>query len=248
MAPKTGSFCTSVLRTRDVRRAVAYYNAVFGWKTALEPGTSDHWFFQFNGKTVASVHQISEGPDLWVPHVLVENIDGSMEQAWSLGATMVDSSQVPGVARLVALRDLEGATFGLWQAQPHQGAEITEGVGSIWWIEILSKDVARSRDFYGRLFGWEFRETAFEPFASYTVFTRGRDQEGGLLPIDPEWGEVSPAWSTIFAVDDGDRTIERAKSFGGCEIFTHTVPKAGRIGGLIDPGGASFTIRGPVPE
>lgn len=247
MTARAGSYCTTVLRARDAKRAAAFYNGLFGWKAVAVPGVSDHWFFQFKGKTVASLYQITEGPDLWVPHVLVANIDGSTEQAWSLGAKMVDSLQVPGVARLVALSDPEGATFGLWQALPHQGAEVTEGVGAIWWIEILSRDVAGCRNFYGRLFGWDFRETAFEPFASYTVFMRGREQEGGLLPIDPEWEGVAPTWSSIFAVDDADRTVERAKSLGGCESFTHTVPKAGRIGGLIDPGGASFTVRGPVP-
>jgi len=170
-----------------------------------------------------------------------------MEQAWTLGATMVDTAHIPGVARIVTLCDPEGATFGLWQAQPHQGAELTEQVGSLWWIEILSNNVAASRAFYGRLFGWDCRETSFEPFALYTVFIRGRDQEGGLLQIDEEWG-IAPMWNSIFSVDDGDRTIERAKALGGCEVFVHTVPKAGRIGRLTDPGGASFVIRGPVPE
>jgi predicted enzyme related to lactoylglutathione lyase len=218
-----------------------------GWTMEVGPAAPGHWFFQVGGKTVASLYQIAEGPDIWVPHVLVENIDRSMEQSWSLGATMVDTAQIPGVARIVTLRDPEGATFGLWQAQPHQGVELTEQVGSLWWIEILTKSVAASRSFYGRLFGWDYRETSFEPFAAYTVFTRGREQEGGLLAIDEEWG-ISPRWNSIFAVDDGDRAMERGRALGGSEVFVHTVPKAGRIGSLTDPGGASFVIRGPVPE
>ena len=71
-------------------------------------------------------------------------------------------------------------------------------------------------------------------------------QEGGILPIGRDWG-VSPRWNAIFAVDDCDVTIKRAKELGGSEIFVHTVPKAGRIGSLSDPGGAVFVIRGPVP-
>jgi hypothetical protein len=35
---------------------------------------------------------------------------------------------------------------------------------------------------------------------------------------------------------------------GGSSVFVHTVPKAGRIGSLSDPGGAVFVIRGPVPR
>ena len=48
-------------------------------------------------------------------------------------------------------------------------------------------------------------------------------------------------------VDDWDATMRRADGLGGEAIFTHTVPKAGRIGVLSDPGGALFVVRGPVP-
>ena len=136
--------------------------------------------------------------------------------------------------------------FGLWQPAPHQGADLTEEVGSLWWIEVLSNDVSGARMFYGRLYGWASVDTSFEPFASYTVFKRGGVQEGGILPIGPDWG-VLPRWNSIFAVDGCDAAIERARSLGGSAIFVHTVPKAGRIGILSDPGGAMFVIRGPVP-
>ena len=120
-----------------------------------------------------------------------------------------------------------------------------EEVGSLWWIEVLSIDVAGSREFYRRLFGWTSIQTSFEPFASYIVFKRGDVQEGGLLPIGRNW-EVAPTWNSIFSVEDCDKTLERAKALGGSTVFVHTVPKTGRIGLLRDPGGAIFVIRGPV--
>jgi predicted enzyme related to lactoylglutathione lyase len=83
--------------------------------------------------------------------------------------------------------------------------------------------------------------------ATHIFFKRGDVQETGILPIDPDW-EISPRWNTIFAVNDCNATIKQAEALGACEIFTHTVPKAGRIGLLTDPGGALFLIRGPVPS
>jgi len=77
--------------------------------------------------------------------------------------------------------------FGLWQPDPHGGAEQTDVPGSIWWIEVLARDPAIARDFYGQLFGWNARDTSFEPFAAYTVFERPGNQEAGLLP-----GDVDP--------------------------------------------------------
>jgi uncharacterized protein len=240
-----GSFCTAVLRTRDVERAAAFYNALVGWTTQEVSGASGHRLLQFRGKTVASLYQIAEGSDLWIPHVSVEGVERTTAEALALGATLMDTADVPGLARLATLRDPEGAQFGLWQPAPHQGAQLTEEVGSLWWIEVLSNDVAGARELYGRLFGWTSVDTSFEPFAAYTVFKRGDVQEGGILPIGRDWG-VSPRWNSIFAVDDCNATIERAKPLGGSTEFVHTVPRAGRIGVLSDPGGAVFVIRGPV--
>jgi predicted enzyme related to lactoylglutathione lyase len=240
-----GSFCTAVLRTRDIDRAFAFYNTLIGWTTEGVPGTG-HRLVQFRGKTVAGVHPVADGSDLWVPYVSVENLERSTADALTLGATVVDTVDISALARLATLRDPEGAVFGLWQPVRHQGAQLMEEVGSLWWIEVLSNDVARAREFYRRLFGWTSMETYFEPFASYTVFKRGDVQEGGLLPIGRDWG-VSPTWNSIFSVDDCDATLERAKALGGSIVFVHTVPKAGRIGSLCDPGGAVFVIRGPVP-
>lgn len=241
-----GSFCTAVLRTRDPERAATFYSALMGWTAEEVAGTPGHRLLQYGGRTVASLHEIAEGSDVWVPHVSVESVERTTSAALEMGATLVDTSAVPGLARLATLRDLEGTVLGLWEPAPRQGAQLTEVVGSLWWIEVLSNDVAGAREFYGRLFGWTSVDTSFEPFASYTVFTRGDVQEGGILPIDPDWG-ISPRWNSIFAVDDCDAVTERAKPLGGSPIFTHTVPKHGRIGVLCDPGGALFVIRGRVP-
>jgi predicted enzyme related to lactoylglutathione lyase len=242
-----GSFCTTVLRTGDPERAAAFYSALVGWTSQEVSGTPCHRLLQVGGRTVASLHQIAGGSDLWIPHVSVENVERTTADALALGATLVDTADVPGLARLATLRDPEGALFGLWQPAPHQGAQLTEDVGSLWWIEVLSNNVAGAREFYGRLFGWTSVDTSFEPFAAYTVFKRGDVQEGGILPIGRDW-EVTPTWNSIFAVDDCNAAIERAKTIGGSPVFVHTVPKHGRIGSLRDPGGAMFVIRGPVPS
>ena len=242
-----GSFCTAVLRTRNPRRAVDFYGALVGWTAQEVADIPGHRLLQFDRKTVASLQQIADGHDVWVPHVSVESAERTTADAVSLGATLVDLIDVPGLARLATLRDPEGAVFGLWQPAPHQGSELTDEVGSVWWIEVLTLDAAAAREFYGRLFGWTTVETSFEPFETYTVFKRGDVSEGGMLKIGEDWEGVSPRWHSIFAVDDCDATLARATTLGGSTYFVHTVPKHGRIGSLTDPGGALFPIRGPVP-
>jgi uncharacterized protein len=240
-----GSFCTSVLRTRDLQRAAAFYNALGGWTVEPVAGTRQHVLMLFDGKTVASLQDVFEGQDEWVPHVSVTDIERLVADAIALGGTLVDTSDANGFARLATLRDPEGALFGLWQPAPHQGAELMEDVGSLWWPEVLSRDVETARVFYGRLFDWQSHDTVFQPFHSYTVFKRGDVQEGGILKLDPEW-RTGPRWNSIFAVDDCDAMLERANRLGASTEFVHTVPTAGRIGGFVDPGGAAFLLRGPV--
>ena len=234
-----------MLRTTDPERAAAFYGPLIGW-TAHAAGAG-HTFLKYDGKTVASIQRIDSGRDEWVPHVLVEHIETAVADAAQLGATFVDQHDIEGVARMATMRDLEGAPFGLWQAAPHAGAETTDGLGTIWWIELMARDVALGRDFYGRLFRWTVRETSFEPIGLYFVFERPPAQQGGLNQIRPEWGDMAPVWNTIVSVKDCDGIMARACDAGGEGGWVHTVPKHGRIGSIIDPGGAVLILRGPVP-
>jgi uncharacterized protein len=238
-----GSFCTSILRTSNIERATAFYTVLMGWTTRA--AGKGHRFFQSKGKVVSSVLQVEEGKDAWVPQVLVANVEQTAADAAKLGATLIDIIDIDGVALTATFRDAENALFGLWQPAPHQGAELIEEIGSLWWIEVLCNNVTGARDFYSRLFGWTPVETAFEPFARYVFFKRGENSESGILPIDPTWG-IRPRWNSIFAVEDCDTTVARALQLGAGEEFVHTVPKAGRIGVFADPGHAIFLVRGPA--
>jgi predicted enzyme related to lactoylglutathione lyase len=227
-----------------MERAAAFYDQLMDWTFVDVPGTR-HRFIQSQGKTVASIQQIDEGQNAWVPHVAVKDAERTASDAVSLGAALIDFVDVAGVARTATLRDSEDTLFGLWQPAPHQGAELTDGVGSLWWIEVLSNKPADAREFYTRLFGWTATDTAFEPFALYIFFKHGETHESGILPIGKNWG-VPPRWNSIFSVENCDATIARALQLGAKSHFVHTVPKTGRIGNFNDPDGAVFLVRGPV--
>src|SRR5262245_57252534 len=151
---KPGSFCTAVLRTRNLDRAAAFYASLIGWSFEPTASSPSHRLVRFGDKTVASLHMVADGADRWVPCVSVEDIDRTTEDARRLGAALVDAVDISGLARIATLSDPEGAVFGLWQPAPHQGAEMIDEVGSLWWIEVLSNSVAGARQFYRQLFGW----------------------------------------------------------------------------------------------
>jgi hypothetical protein len=194
---RPGSFCTSVLKTSDADRASRFYASLFGWDA--KPATPDHTFFQFGGKTVASMQTIASGRDAWVPHVCVDAIDRTIETATALGATLLDVTNVAGVARMATLRDREAAVFGLWQPDPHAGAEQMDVPGSIWWVEVLARDPAIARDFYGKLFGLER--------ARYVLRTVRRLHRVRTARQPGVWVAADPAWM-------GDRTFLEHHRFG----------------------------------
>ncbi|BCS32985.1 hydroxylase [Luteitalea sp. TBR-22] len=246
--PRFGSCCTSMLYTRDLERSRTFYDR---WLPAwsFDTATDDprHITIRMGDQAVAHARVVEGDGDEWVPMVRVADLEASLVTATTIGATIVDRDDIAGVARIARLRDLEGATFGLWQPSPDLGVAVTDVVGSLWWIEVLTRDPARAVQFYSRLFGWQARTTAFAPFDSYVVLERSGHQEGGVLPIDPDW-DVPPRWNTIVAVADADAAWREAASLGGCAHFAHTVPSAGRIAGVSDPGGAILIVRGPVPQ
>jgi len=243
---RRGSFCAAILRTHAVDRAATFYGALLGYTTVAVPGTDDafRWLL-FEGRKIGAILAVA-GTDEWLPYVSVDDVDATIETAASLGASLSDRTDVAGVARLATIRDAEGARVGLWQPAPAEGIELSEVPGSLWWVEVLSDDPPRAKQFYRALFGWGTRETAFEPFDAYTVFERDGVQEGGVLPIGPDW-EISPVWNAIYEVDNCDGVMQRACDLGGAGGFVHTVPKHGRIGSIIDPNGALLCLRGPVP-
>src|SRR5438552_15142328 len=113
-----GSFCTAVLRTRDIERAAAFYNALIGWTTQETSGAPGHRLLQSGGKIVAGLQQTAVDSDVWIPYVSVENVERTTAGAIALGATLAETIDVPGLARLATIRDPEGAFFGLWQPAP----------------------------------------------------------------------------------------------------------------------------------
>ncbi len=126
-----GSFCTAVLYARDVDRAMAFYAQLVGWTAEHVAGTHSHRLLQSDGRIVASLHHIVHGDDVWVPHVSVSNVQDAVADARTLGATLQDSIDVPGFARLATLRDPEGRSSACGTPAPHQGAQLTDEVGSL---------------------------------------------------------------------------------------------------------------------
>jgi predicted enzyme related to lactoylglutathione lyase len=117
--------------------------------------------------------------------------------------------------------------------------------GTPTWIELDVTDLERAKDFYGALFGWEYRAGA--PGAGrYTLcLLRGRPV-AGLMPVAEPAAPASSSvglWRVYLATDDCDGTAKRVTDAGGTVFQSpQDVGDRGRAALVTDPGGAEFGL------
>ena len=236
-----GSFCFAELQTPHEDLATRLYRDVFGWDTVeAAPGYS---LFHLNGKAIVGLRHI-DGPHRWVPYVAVDSVDRIAVRAEDAGGAIeTPPLDTPGVARTCVIQDPDGGVFGLWEYRGRTGADVQNETGTMWWVELLARDIKAARAFYSGLFSWPFEET-LKFGIPYTIFRIGEESAAGATQYDPEWG-VTQSWRVLFAIDDWDATIDRITKIGGEVTFWRDVPHAGRFGIIVDPDGAEFCVMKP---
>lgn len=109
------------------------------------------------------------------------------------------------------------------------------------WFEIGVDDAVKAKDFYGSLFGWEFRTgPAGDGAAGAVIRTPGLD--GGLHGGDPG---ASPY--LFFRVDDLDAALDRVRELGGTvepspDVDVDSESEYGRFALCRDDQGSSFGL------
>lgn len=112
--------------------------------------------------------------------------------------------------------------------------------GAPCWIDLMSSDVARSRDFYCGLFGWTAGEESPE-FGGYFMFFKDGVPVAGAMP-NPGGGPVDE-WGIYLAVDDAGKTVETALAHGAqLRAEAMEVADLGTSAVLDDPGGARIGL------
>ena len=112
--------------------------------------------------------------------------------------------------------------------------------GTPCWIDYGASEIDAAKDFYGRLFGWEF-EGGDPEYGGYLNATRNGEPAAGLGPLmNP--GD-SPGWTTYFATDDAAATVARIREAGGTVVVEPM--EVGPMGTMVialDPQGNGFGL------
>jgi predicted enzyme related to lactoylglutathione lyase len=237
------------LMAPDIDAARTFYHTVFGWDYAIGGP-------EFGGYTTARLGQrttaglIGPQPDAppmpaaWALYFATDNIEADLARAMQLGTKVIFPAMAVGeFGSMATCEDPTGAAFSFWQAGSHVGSQVTDEPGSTTWCELYTSNAQQARDFYAALLG-----ASADPMPGgmeYYVLKHGEQMLGGIMQIDPSWGDFHSQWGTYFSVANADETVATVTKHGGKVMGPIDDSPFGRIAALMDPSGATFKIVQP---
>jgi predicted enzyme related to lactoylglutathione lyase len=234
------------LLTPDPDAARAFYHAVFGWDYDIGgPEFGGYTTARLGNRQTAGLSGPPPGappmPAAWGLHFATDDIAADTARAVELGAQVVYPAMTVGTfGSMAGFIDPTGAPFNLWQAGTHVGWQLTDEPGAVTWHELFTPDAKRARDFFMALLG-----AAADPMPGgleYYVLKHGERMLGGVMQIDPSWGDFHPQWMNYFAVANADDTAAVVAAHGGKRMGPLEDTPFGRMGAVADPQGAFFKI------
>lgn len=99
-----------------------------------------------------------------------------------------------------------------------------DGLGTVWWVELVSADDGKAAEYYSAIMGWDVKRTSLadgtraaqpgEP--AYTLFSAGNMEVAGALKVDGSTiAKSKPVWIVYFRVESVEKAIDKALKLGG---------------------------------
>ena len=241
------------LSTGDLAGAQKFYSGLFGWepRVAPEPEAGGYTLCYVDGLAVAGMGNVMTPgqPAAWAIYVSTEDADATAALVErNGGAIMAPPFDVMKSGRMAVFIDPTGAVIAAWQPYEMAGAELRNAPGALSWVELMTRDLPGSIDFYGRVFGWTARPSEV-PGMDYTLFQLDGTTVAGVMAMTgDEWpADLPPHWMPYFEVTDPDASAARAQELGGRISVPPTTIPPGRFAVLSDPTGAVFSIIASTP-
>ena len=226
----------------DLDGAVRFYSELFGWDVEDMGEQAGHYsIVSKSGKQVAAISPGQDpGPPRWSTYVNVDNVDDVAKRVESVGGTVIVAPMdVMTAGRMAIFKDTTGAFIAAWQPQDHIGAQLVNEAGAFTWSELSTSDLAKSKEFYSEVFGWQWGGSD-----EYTEAQVSGRTVAGVMPRPADMpAEMPDAWLVYFGTDDVDADAKRAQGLGATVIVEPTdIPGTGRFAVLLDTENAAFAL------
>ena len=121
--------------------------------------------------------------------------------------------------------------------------------GAFVWYDLVTTQLPASREFYGKLLGWSFKDSTRNG-RPYVIASAGGRPIAGMLEIEAR-PDAGPQWVSFFVVSDVGAAAKEAESAGGKILVPPTDVASGKVAVIADPQGApvgfgQVTLRVPT--
>ena len=251
-----GSFLWHELATRDVAKAKDFYTKLVGWTyDEMDMGPAGKYNIVKSGEKMAGGMMGMQGevwgdlPSHWGYYIDVADVDATARKVPELGGKVMHGpSDIPDIGRFCVVQDPSGAHVYMMTPTEHAKEPPSPEVGEFLWVELMSHNFAKAKDFFTKLLGWEAQEMPM-PNGAYTLFVKDGANVGGGMQMPPEVPKETPGfWMGYIHVADIDATAKQAEAEGGHVMFPPMeVPNVGRFTHIQDPTGAVVAFMTPAP-
>ena len=132
---------------------------------------------------------------------------------------------------------------------PARAAGDTVEPGRFIWRDLMTKDVAAAKQFYGELFGWRF-ETTRRGERPYVIARAGTIPVAGIVDISA-LTDADPQWLSYLSVADVDKSVAFVQAERGKVLVEPRDLPLARVAVITDVQGAPLglaTLRRGVPD
>jgi predicted enzyme related to lactoylglutathione lyase len=266
MANPAGSFVWYELMTPDPDAIALFYAAVVGWTiSGANSGQSGGMDYRMIGRAdgrfaggvlrlSADMQQHGARP-LWLAYLSTSDVDGQLSAIVAEGGTVqMPATNLP-VGRIAMVTDPQGVPFYLMAPVPPPGVpDATSDVFDrharqrVNWNELASPDLAASKAFYSRHFGFEFNESMnMGPMGDYCFIDHHGQRLGAVMQRQDE--RQPAVWLFYIGVPSIAAATRAIEANGGKVLVPpREVPTGEWIVVATDPAGAGFGLTGPKGE
>jgi uncharacterized protein len=245
-----GTPCWVDVSVDDVPKAIAFYQALFGWDIELGgPEVGGYSIAHQAGQIVAAISPkmgAPGAPSVWTTYLATDDVDATAAKIKGAGGQLLtEPMDVMEEGRTAVAMDPAGAVFGLWQGGHTTGLGVANEPGALVWNEQLSRDFDGSQAFYQAVFGYGYQDMSGDGFKYAMLMVDGHEVGGmGAYP-DGTPAEMPAAWATYFAVTDTDAAVAKVADLSGRVVQPPNDTPYGRIGVVADNDLAVFSVITP---
>lgn len=226
------------IRTRDMARARAFYEAAFGW-AATPVGDGGYAFMDTGKQPLAALYEIGSGdaPVGVTPYLLAPEIDRVLDDVTKLGGEVIaPKGEWGSIGWWANTSDPWGNEIALLQTRSAWAPSYRAAPNHpIVWAELRAPDLQSAVRYYKRVAGWNFQ---VKPGVDHFAFRSAGSHPVGVGLVSGARAELLGQLTIYARVDDLTAVGERVSRAGGSlSQHSKSAPETGRIRIAYDPDG-----------